>query len=131
MFFLLADRLKKLREDKKLRQIDMAKKLGVARTTYAMYEQGNRQPDYETLQKLADLFDVSIDYLLGRVNHPEVVLTEDERVLYDSIGKVPREVIKKMFDFGNATDKDIDMILEYVELLKIKRNQEEKRELSK
>lgn len=57
-------RLEKLRERKKLTQDDVAKKIGVARPTYANYERGEREPNRETLAKLADLFDVSIDYLV-------------------------------------------------------------------
>lgn len=63
---MLKDRIKSLRTRKKLTQSEMAKRIGVARTTYAMYEQGHREPDYETLEKIADYFEVSIDYLLGR-----------------------------------------------------------------
>lgn len=44
----------------------MAEMLEVARTTYANYEQGTREPDNKTLNKLADYFQVSTDYLLGR-----------------------------------------------------------------
>ncbi|ARX66042.1 XRE family transcriptional regulator [Bacillus toyonensis] len=65
---MFGNTLNSLRKEKKLRQEDMAKHLGIARTTYAMYEQGNREPDYDTLQKLANFFDVSVDYLLGRTN---------------------------------------------------------------
>lgn len=67
---MLGERLKEQRIHKKLRQEDVAAKIGIARTTYAMYEQNKREPDNETLQKLADFFDVRIDYLLGRVDDP-------------------------------------------------------------
>lgn len=60
---MFSTRLHTLRKERKLRQEDMAKQLGIARTTYAMYEQGNREPDYNTLIKLATFFEVSIDYL--------------------------------------------------------------------
>lgn len=63
---MLSIMLRQLRKEKNLTQEEMAIQSGVARTTYAMYEQNNRQPDYETLQRIADFFDVSIDYLLGR-----------------------------------------------------------------
>lgn len=63
---MLPERLKTLRTRKKKTQSDFAKVIGVARTTYAMYEQGQREPDYETLQKIADFYEVSVDYLLGR-----------------------------------------------------------------
>lgn len=67
---LLGDRLRQQRNRRKLTQEDVARRIGVARTTYAMYEQNSREPDNETLQKLADFFDVSIDYLLGRTDDP-------------------------------------------------------------
>ena len=57
---MFGTRLHTLRKERKLRQEDMAKQLGIARTTYAMYEQGNREPDYNTLIKLATFFEVSI-----------------------------------------------------------------------
>ena len=67
---MFGERLRYLRSKTPDRQEDVAKKLGIARTTYAMYEQGKREPDNDTLQKIADFFDVSIDYLLGRTDDP-------------------------------------------------------------
>lgn len=63
-----SSRLSSLRKEKKLLQADVANKIGVARATYGAYEQGNRQPDFETLVIIADFFDVTLDYLLGRSN---------------------------------------------------------------
>lgn len=63
-----SSRLSSLRKEKKLLQADVANKIGVARATYGAYEQGNRQPDFETLIIIADFFDVTLDYLLGRSN---------------------------------------------------------------
>lgn len=62
---MLSNCLKKLREKKKLTQQEMAEKIDVARTTYAMYEQGKREPDIATINKIASFHKVSIDYLLG------------------------------------------------------------------
>ena len=67
---MLGNRLRMLRTQRKLTQEEVAQKIGVARTTYAMYEQNSREPDNVTLQKLADFFDVSTDYLLGRTDNP-------------------------------------------------------------
>ncbi|SDC68941.1 Transcriptional regulator, contains XRE-family HTH domain [Paenibacillus sp. UNCCL117] len=64
------ERLKNLREERKIRQMDVASKIGIARTTYASYEQGFREPDQSTLLKIADFFKVDIDYLLGRADTP-------------------------------------------------------------
>jgi transcriptional regulator with XRE-family HTH domain len=61
-------RLKLLREEKGKTQQDVADALGIGRPTIAGYETKGKQPDYEKLQKLADYFNVSTDYLLGRTN---------------------------------------------------------------
>ncbi|MBN6187748.1 helix-turn-helix transcriptional regulator [Aneurinibacillus sp. BA2021] len=63
-------RLKELRQQRQLTQEETARRLNISRGTYAHYEIGKRQPDFATLQKLADFFDVSIDYLLGRIDEP-------------------------------------------------------------
>ena len=64
---MLAQQLKQLRKKTPhLTQVDMAKELGIAKTTYASYEQGKRTPDIETQNKIADFFNVSLDYLHGR-----------------------------------------------------------------
>lgn len=77
---LLKDRLSLLRTQKKMTQEDLANKIGIARTTYAMYEQGNRNPDYDTLQKLADVFGVTRAYLLGDTDIPNSNESVDEEI---------------------------------------------------
>ncbi|MFJ8064860.1 helix-turn-helix domain-containing protein [Psychrobacillus sp. NPDC096426] len=62
---MLSNKLKQLRNTTHLTQSEFAKKIDVARTTYAMYEQGKREPDYETLKKIASFHGVTTDYLLG------------------------------------------------------------------
>ncbi|BAQ11489.1 transcriptional regulator, xre family [Bacillus sp. OxB-1] len=92
-------RLIDLRKKKKLLQTDVAEKIGVARATYGAYEQGNRQPDFDTLEKIASFFGVSTDYLLGRsdIQNPEPVfvagreinLSEEEIILFNELKKHP------------------------------------------
>lgn len=67
---ILLNRLLELRMKNGLTQEDLSQLLGVARTTYAMYEQGKRQMDYELLLKLCDYYKVSLDYLFGRTDLP-------------------------------------------------------------
>lgn len=67
---MLSKRLAYLRKNKEITQEQIANIIGVSRPTYTAYEMGRRQPDYETLQKLADFFGVTIDYLLGRTDAP-------------------------------------------------------------
>lgn len=59
-------RLKSLREGKRLYQKELANELSISRASIAMYESGDRMPPVEVLIKLADFFNVSIDYLLGQ-----------------------------------------------------------------
>ena len=57
--------LKIIRKSLNYTQKDVAQKLNIAEPTYSHYESGRYQPNTETLIKLADFFDVSVDYLLG------------------------------------------------------------------
>ena len=58
---------KNLRKDNNLTQAELAKKLGVAASTVGMYERGQREPDFETLEKIATYFSVNMNTLLGKV----------------------------------------------------------------
>ena len=58
--------LKELRQKKKLTQVEMGKILNITGPTYNGYETGKYEPTIETLCKLADYFEVSLDYLIGR-----------------------------------------------------------------
>ena len=70
------NRLKELRNEKNIYQKELAKNIGVTSSAIAMYETGKRSPDKDILDKLANHFDISVDYLLGRTN---------ERVTVDKI----------------------------------------------
>lgn len=61
-------RIKELREARGEMQKVIAKALGIAPSTYSQYETGKREPDYSTLSKIADYFNVSVDYLLGKTD---------------------------------------------------------------
>lgn len=63
---LLRTRLVELRKEKELSQVALAKELGVDCSTIAKYETGDRLPDLVMLCKLADYFNVTTDYLVGR-----------------------------------------------------------------
>lgn len=59
-------RLKELRKAKGMTQNEVAKVIGYSSLSYARYEKGEREPDINTLCKLADYFEVSVDYLISR-----------------------------------------------------------------
>ncbi|MGE7132613.1 helix-turn-helix domain-containing protein [Lysinibacillus xylanilyticus] len=65
---MLGKRLKLLRAEKKITQEELGKVVNVTKVSISGYENGNRTPDTETLQALADFFNVSTDYLLGRAD---------------------------------------------------------------
>ncbi len=61
-------KLKELRKQKKISQIKLAMDLNISQNTISRYETGEREADYQTLIKIADYFDVSLDYLLERTD---------------------------------------------------------------
>ena len=65
-------RLKELRRARHLSQLKVAMDLNMSQNTISRYENGQRRPSFEELVALADYFDVSIDYLLGRTDNPQV-----------------------------------------------------------
>lgn len=77
---MFGKRLRDLREDHDLKQKDLAKILGVSDRTIGMYEQERREPSLELLVKIADYFDVSLDYLLGRTNDPDTVILTNKNL---------------------------------------------------
>ncbi len=73
-------RLRELREQKGLNQKEFAALIGVPANTYNQWEKEKRSPDYEMLSQIANFYDVSVDYLLGRTDNPEQmrIPAEDE-----------------------------------------------------
>ena len=61
----LGDRLKELRKANHMTQRDLANMLGMAKGTIAMWEMGKRNPGFEALEKLSEIFDKRVDYILG------------------------------------------------------------------
>lgn len=87
---ILSDNLKKIRKKLGLNQESVAQYLNISRPAYSQYETGNRNPDWNTIVKLADFFQVSTDCLLGRTAQKpenttgnESALTEDQQALLD------------------------------------------------
>ena len=65
-------RLKELRDQRHISQVFLGLELGMSQNTISRYETGAREADYETLISFADYFNVSVDYLLGRTDNPEM-----------------------------------------------------------
>ena len=77
----VGEMLRKLRSEQGLTQGDIANKLQMTREGYSMYETGKRQINHEALCTLADFYAVSTDYLLGRNEEAEFVITDEEKAL--------------------------------------------------
>lgn len=98
MHHMFGENLMKLRKANNLTQEELAKKLGVARTTYSSYEQNRRMPDIDVQNKIADLFEVSLDYLHGRT---------DKKNYWELTGKDERSIqrdLQKMIDDLSNSD---------------------------
>lgn len=94
----IGERLKILRNNRGLSQRDLARSLNVSPSTVAQYETGKRTPDADTLNALAQYFNVSVDYLLGRTDDPRPPKRGDK---YAWINKIPphlREELEKSID---------------------------------
>jgi transcriptional regulator with XRE-family HTH domain len=133
---MFGTRIKELRKKKKFTQTDIAKRLGIPRGTYSNYELGNREPDFNTVEKLADIFEVSIDYLLGRTTEEEPSREEEqpdpdkiiaEKLLSYLHQGFTNEEIKKRMDFildvFTLNDEKSDEWIDFVrdQLIKQKR----------
>ncbi|MDY0395378.1 helix-turn-helix domain-containing protein [Virgibacillus halophilus] len=104
------DRLKKLRERKKMSQQQLADELNINRSTYARYELSNTQPDFEILKTIADFFDVSTDYILGHE-------TSEENKLDYYKNKIATDFpdIDLMFkDMESLTAQEMKEVYEYI-----------------
>ncbi len=109
---ILGNRIKLLREQSNLTQIELAKQINVSNTTLSQYETGQRVPSDDIKIKIATYFGVSLDFLLGqekiKVAHNELPLSQE---LQDLLTVA-----------SDLSDEDLQKAREYVELLKLKHN---------
>lgn len=104
--------LRELRTKKGVYQKDVAKYLGVDRTTYVKYERGDSEPSIDIIKKLANYFDVTVDFLVGeekKVNTLDEQLSGIEFALYGEI--------------HDLTDDEKQDILSYVKFKKSQRQE--------
>lgn len=85
------------RERKGMTQKDVAEKIGVAKSTYSLYESGNREPNVQIIKKIADILDTSADELLG-IDEPQITIAAHK-------------------EDGNFTPEELEKIEEYKKLL--------------
>lgn len=95
-------RLRELRNQRGISQNELSKYIGVSKSSVNMYERGEREPGFETLEAIADFFNVNMDYLLGRKNS-----SPSTDVGQESIENVP-----------NLSEKDQQRMTSTVERMK-------------
>lgn len=110
---MIGERIKSLREERKITQQELARYLGVSQKTISNYENGERSPDPDTLRKIADYFDVTVDYLLGRSNHRRLT-RKDERDIEKIIEETRQRIENTeglMLDGEILSQEDVDTII--------------------
>lgn len=114
---MLGSRLKKLRVTKKLTQKQLAEHIKVTHVSISGYENGNRYPDTDTLQRLADYFDVTTDYLLGRSDEPRMSEPEE----FDAFAN-NKELERWYKDLPNSKEEDLEALKQMWEIIKKNRH---------
>ena len=113
-------RLKELREDMGISQYEFADRLGVAQSTVGGWESGKREPNFDTMQKIANFFGVTVDYLLGRTDVKTPIgptLDDEANELLEELHKRPE--MKVLFSVSRkATREDIERAVKIIEALK-------------
>ena len=104
--------MKKIRESLQLTHVKVANDLKLSRQVYNFYENGKRNPDMQTLIKIADYYGVSIDYLLGRTNviKPENIDEDD--------------LLSKINTADSETKASVEQFLNYLLYEKERKNKE-------
>ena len=98
-----ASRLKQLRLNKNLRQEQVAKLIGVNKSAISTYENNTRQPSFEILVRLATLYRVSTDYLLGRTDSRSLDLsglTDEEAAAVSEIVAIMTQKNERLNELG-------------------------------
>lgn len=110
------ENLKKAREHAHYTQIQAAEKLGISDGTYKNYEQGKREPNNDILINIANLFNVTTDYLLGRdQGEPSTIeklagefnMSALEREIIDGYVKLPKDMREDLMEFLHKSVKKV------------------------
>lgn len=120
--------LRKLREQKKLTQKEVAAALNISPAAYSLYEKGQREPKYDMLEKIANFFGVSIGYLLTG-NNDYIYYHTDKSGIYELHRKAFSNIIENEepqtiaahFDGDEYTEEELDKIKEFAEFVKSQR----------
>lgn len=121
---IFAKRLRQLREEKEMTQKDIANIVGTTDNAIGNYERGTRMPDAEMLTRLSSIFDVSIDYLLGRTDIRNAedkisnALTDDPELLEFWEELKERPELQLLFkQTRELSDKDIRWLIRIIKTI--------------
>ena len=106
--YVFAEKLKMLREERKLSQYELANKMGCSRGLISNYEQGVRRPDHDRLRDFSKFFDVSIDFLLGNENN---YVSEQQAIIKIKDALIKTGVCKPT---GELCDHQIDELVHLI-----------------
>ena len=103
---MIGQRIRDLRKQKRMSQTELAKSAGVSQTTVTAWETGKAEPSSSAVSKLADIFNVTTDYLLGRPNKQEtkkddVELSDDDVIMTwqgKPLSDEDRELIRRIMN---------------------------------
>ncbi|MCQ4862738.1 helix-turn-helix domain-containing protein [Pseudoflavonifractor phocaeensis] len=114
---MFGDILQELRKDKGWTQAELGNKLGVSKSAIGSYELGISEPSFENLIKIAELFNVNIDFLLGH-NREQISWTDLSSEIELSSGSITIQRIKNDLQSLNLHDRTIivDLILKFNKL---------------
>lgn len=99
----MTHRFKECREDCQLTQKECADKLGISLRAWQSYEQGVSEPKYELLGRIADLFYVSLDYLLGRTPVREMNTLAEGELTEDEVKRLQQEIYESYCRMSEET----------------------------
>ncbi len=109
---MLGDKIKNLRKNKNLTQIQLSEKIGIAQSTLGMIESNKRPAGRKTLIKLAEFFGVTVDYLLSENDDKEAILKEEKSYKEKEI-----ETIAAHLEDKNLTPKKVKLLKDYIDAL--------------
>lgn len=106
--------LKLLRKQHNLSQKEIGNIFHASQNTVSQWENGTRKPSYDIIQEIADYFDVSVDYLLGRQEQLPELNNKDQKEIQKILDETKEQLLSQdglMFDGVPATEEDVQKII--------------------
>ncbi|UNK17623.1 helix-turn-helix domain-containing protein [Paenibacillus sp. N3/727] len=113
------NRIAELREKRGWTQEELATTVGITRAALSHYEKNRRKPDFETLTHLADRFDVTIDYLIGRTKLEKMNMDPDVREFVDDLELSDHDLLERFnltVDGRKLTEEEAKRFIAFVRM---------------